>query len=136
MPELIRFISSAHYSHRNQTASSQRAQGAVRAGILWTHCPEDPYRGNLMTAVRVRGTPATRGIWSVIWQTTASFANDLNDALSDLELGRVSPTVSVGRKSISIVLLSTDIGVADLASRLKLHILPTRVSNQLSSFDE
>ncbi|KRZ02739.1 hypothetical protein T11_4026 [Trichinella zimbabwensis] len=55
--------------------------------------------------------------------------------LNNFQLGRVSPTVSVGRKSISIVLLSIDIGVADSASQPQLYISPTRVPSQLSGFD-
>ncbi|KAL1240754.1 Protein-glutamine gamma-glutamyltransferase [Trichinella spiralis] len=35
----------------------QRAQGAVRAEIQQTHCPEVHYRGNLVTAVWVRARP-------------------------------------------------------------------------------
>ncbi|KRZ70984.1 hypothetical protein T10_12503 [Trichinella papuae] len=35
----------------------QRAQTAVRAGILWIHCPEDHQGGNLVTAVLVMAGP-------------------------------------------------------------------------------
>ncbi|KRX25767.1 hypothetical protein T07_11868 [Trichinella nelsoni] len=37
--------------------SGQRAQGAVRAEIQQTHCPEVHYRGNLVTAVWDRARP-------------------------------------------------------------------------------
>ncbi|KRZ80589.1 hypothetical protein T10_1101 [Trichinella papuae] len=52
----------------------------------------------------------------------------LEFGLAFIELGRVS----VSRKSISSVLLSADIGVANSASRPQLYISPTRVPSQLS----